>query len=213
MAAAIAGAVAIATGLVAALADLAPLALVTTAAAVVSAGLAVDLARADDEVDDEVPPDPDAALIDPESGLFIEAFFDASLRARVATARRVLRPLSIGLIEVVSVRPSGDAGPPVPLAELRDPVSATLREADMVFAAKGRQLAVLLEDTPEDGATWTLERLRRAIGTEEHGRRLWAGLASYPSHGLTADELIACASDALDRAKEWPQDRIEVGAS
>ncbi|HUW01176.1 MAG TPA: hypothetical protein VMW08_02365 [Acidimicrobiales bacterium] len=205
-----AGAVAVVAGLVAALADLSALAIVAGAAGAVAAGLALDLSR-QLRTGPAIAERPDTPLlVDGATGLFIEAYFDASLHARVATARRVLRPLSVGFVEVVDVDEAGETIGLTDLAGVRDAVLATLREADMAFTVRGGRLGLLLEDTPEDGAVWTVERVRRAIGTDERGRRLWAGLASYPSHGLTSDELAETAMDALVRAKEWSQDRIEV---
>ncbi len=208
--AASAGAVALVTGLLAAVADLPALAVVAGAGGALAGGLAIDLSTRPRAADGAERSDEAPLLVDEATGLFIEAYFDASLHARVATARRVLRPLSVGFVEVLDVDASGE---PVGLTDLdtvRDAVLATLREADMAFTVRDGRLGLLLEDTPADGAVWTVERVRRAIGTDERGRRLWAGLASYPSHGLTSDELAQSAMDALARAKEWPQDRIEV---
>jgi GGDEF domain-containing protein len=72
---------------------------------------------------------------------------------------------------------------------------------------------LILEDTPENGAVWTVERVRRALAVEHPGQTLWAGIACYPAHAFDAWELFDRAGQALDAAQEWHQDRIEVATS
>ena len=42
---------------------------------------------------------------------------------------------------------------------------------------------------------------------------MWAGVACYPAHGFTTDEILDRADNALDMAREWRQDRIEVASA
>ena len=42
---------------------------------------------------------------------------------------------------------------------------------------------------------------------------MWAGVACYPAHGFTTDEVLDRADLALDMAREWRQDRIEVASA
>lgn len=148
-------------------------------------------------------------ITDPGSGLFNQVFFDASLVKRVSAARRGLRPLTVALIEVLCRLGEDDEHPadPRPVADI---LVATLREADTVARTDAGLFAVLLEDTPENGAIWTLERLRRRITDDVKGTTVRAGVSSYPAYGFDADQLMAQAADALDAAREWRQDRIEV---
>lgn len=149
---------------------------------------------------------------DAATGFFNERFFTATLEKRVSAARRGLRPLAVALIEVVSGVTGADDDQPRP----SDPqfVAAalveTLREADTVARLRDGRFALLLEDTPENGAIWTLERFRRRIIDTQPGHTVWAGLSSYPAHAFDSAELMAQARVALGSAKEWRQDRIEV---
>jgi len=148
-------------------------------------------------------------VTDPATGLFNERFFMATLEKRVSAARRGLRPLGLVLLEVVtdvsSDRPR-TSDPTVVAAAL----THTLREADTVARLDNGQFAVLLEDTPENGSIWTIERVRRRLGETHPGHTVWAGLSCYPSHAFEQDHLIAQARSALVAATEWRQDRIEV---
>jgi GGDEF domain-containing protein len=141
------------------------------------------------------------ALRDAQSGLLNEDYFRAALPNRVATARRVLRPISVGLLAVSDL----DATPAVAYALLD-----TLRESDTACRLDDGRFAVLLEDTPEDGAVWTLERLRRLLGDQGVAVVLWGGVAAYPAHALEADDLFALAEAALAAARERADGFIAV---
>ena len=91
-------------------------------------------------------------------------------------------------------------------------VASTLRESDVVGRRADGVYVFVLEDTGEDGAVWTAERMRRALSAATGHRRFRAGIAAYPSHGLDARALVAKAALALDAAREWKRDRIEVAS-
>jgi len=151
-------------------------------------------------------------LADPETNLFSEAYFRVALDARIASARRHLRPVAVALVEVAEG--SGGVG-----AQDADPIKVTgsirqtLRDADTACRMSDGCFALILEDTPENGAVWTVERIRRNL-TSRHGQHtMWAGVACYPAHAFSTDELLDQASLALDAAREWKQDRIEVATA
>lgn len=149
---------------------------------------------------------------DEETGMYGAAFLAATLDARLAIARRTLRPLAIVLFEVLeppASDPEGDLQPTDAVA-VRAALTATLRESDLACRAAGDGFAILLEDTTEDGAVWTTERVRRNLAAANRQRLFRAGVASYPSHGLEAAELTSRASTALTVARDWRRDRIEV---
>jgi PleD family two-component response regulator len=141
------------------------------------------------------------ALRDEDSGLLNDAYFRAALPNRVATARRVLRPISIAVLFV----DRDDVSPAVAYALLD-----TLRESDTACRLDDGRFALVLEDTPEDGAVWTVERVRRLLAEQGIGAKVWAGVASYPAHALESADLLQLAEDALVKAREWGESRIEV---
>ncbi len=135
-----------------------------------------------------------------------EVTLTRALFSRVAMARRALRPLSLIHLEVVA----GD-GRRVEIAQrFEQMLDVTLRESDVCGRRADGVYVFILEDTGEDGAVWTAERLRRNMAASTEGIRLCAGIASYPSHGLVAAALDAKAASALDVARQWHRDRIEV---
>lgn len=135
---------------------------------------------------------------------------DAFLSSRVAVARRAFRPLSVLYFEVYDVAGAGDVELlPLDLGIVVELLRRTLREADIAGIADSGCYVVVLEDTGEDGAVWTAERLRRNV-QDRGNRRFRAGVASYPTHGLDGAELQLKAAAALVAARDWGNDRIEV---
>ncbi|MDH4074962.1 MAG: GGDEF domain-containing protein [Acidimicrobiia bacterium] len=152
------------------------------------------------------------ALMDKATGLFSESFFRVALESRIAAARRHLRPIAVVLLEVVEGLPAGDPRP-VDAKMVSTVIKATLREADTACRLRSGYFALLLEDTPENGAIWTVERMRRQLAEVHAGLTVWAGVACYPAHAFTPDEILSASERALVAAREWRQDRIEVAAA
>jgi two-component system cell cycle response regulator len=173
----------------------------------IKAGQSKYEARSEEEDDyDEDGHDP---LTDEITGLFSESFFGVALDSRVAAARRHLRPVSVVLLEVVEGLPS-DEPQITDASTVAKAIKATLREADTACRLRNGDFALLLEDTPENGAIWTVERIRRFISESGTELTLWAGVACYPAHAFSPGELMEAAGAALESAREWRQDRIEV---
>lgn len=156
---------------------------------------------------DGPPPGPYAA-----PGLLTEEFFLTTLQGRVAVARRALRPLSLVYFEVLELAESSGKRP-VARQVVAETIRSTLREADSAGVVGVDGYACVLEDTDTDGAVWTAERIRRNLADADPGRRFRAGIASYPNHGLDVTELQAKARLALDAARDWSRDRIEVATA
>jgi len=150
-----------------------------------------------------------SSLVEARTGLFTEEYFTVTLDARVAAARRNLRPVSVVLLEVMT-GVSGGAPQASDSSAVAEGIRATLREADTPCIMDDGIFGLLLEDTPENGAVWTVERLRRRLANDKAGQTLWAGVACYPAHAFTAAEILEQARVALRSAREWRQDRIEV---
>lgn len=147
-------------------------------------------------------------LADSVTGLLGERYFIVTLDARVAAARRHLRPLAVVLLE--AVHNAGETPAQMDAVTAAEIVRETLRDADTLCRLQNGQFAILLEDTPENGAIWTVERIRRRLGETGEDITVWAGLACYPAAGFDGPEVLAQAREALDRAREWRQDRTEV---
>ncbi|MGI8936937.1 MAG: GGDEF domain-containing protein [Iamia sp.] len=130
-------------------------------------------------------------VTDPDSGLFSEAMLRAVLPSRVATARRTLRQLGLVVVTV------DDQPDPTALAAL---VHETIRDSDMAARLGDGRLVLVLEFTPGDGCEVVAGRLQTKVLDANPGAHVTAGIACYPAHALTADELIAAAGSAAQSA-------------
>ncbi len=150
-----------------------------------------------------------SSLTDPETGLFSEEYLHVALEARISSARRNLRPVAVALVDVVH-----DPQQPAQTRAVPRGVAAgvieTIRDSDTATRLASGVFAMVLEDTPENGAVWTMERLRRKLAESNPDCTIWAGVACYPAHALNPDEMLQKAELALAAAAEWSQDRIEV---
>jgi GGDEF domain-containing protein len=144
------------------------------------------------------------------TGLFNEKYFRATIDTRVLAAKRHLRPVSVAFV-AVSAGP--DRSIPADMVKVSHAVRTTLRDSDIACHLDDGRFAFILEDTPEDGAVWTLERLRRCLGEVDSDMVQWAGIACYPAHAFNSNELLEKAKEALNTASEWPQARIEVASA
>jgi len=162
---------------------------------------------------DEVTTTPaDAELLtDPGTGLFSEAYLRVALDSRLAAARRHLRPVAVAILEVTEGM--AEDPQPAPPDRIAEAIRETVREADIACRMDDGPFAVILEDTPENGAVWTVERIRRNLVSRFGHHTLWAGVACYPAHAFDTAELLSASATALAAAKEWKQDRIEVAAT
>ena len=149
------------------------------------------------------------ALMDPNSGLFSEEYFRVAIDARIAAARRHLRPVGVVILEVIEGLRS-ESPKTAPVEVVAEVVNATFREADTACRMADGRFALVLEDTSENGAIWTVERIRRTLNERLQNVTLRAGIACYPAHAFSAGELLTRSDEALVSARDWQQDRIEV---
>lgn len=151
-------------------------------------------------------------LTDPLTGLFSEDYLVVALEGRLASARRHLRPVALAVLQITQGLPATGSRRADPRV-VADAISETVRDSDIACRLGDGTFGVILEDTPENGAVWTVERIRRNLVSSSGHHTLWAGVACYPAHAFDAGELMTQVRVALDLAREWNQDRIEVAVA
>lgn len=141
------------------------------------------------------------SLLDRETHIPDGRFFELTLETRIAAARRHLWPITMVLVEGRPPFGAPDAASSEWLT-FTSLLQQTLREADVICRLTSTTFALLLEDTSEAGGVWAAERVQNALAQAVSlpGWRLTAGVASYPTHGLTAGEVCDQARAALTRA-------------
>jgi diguanylate cyclase (GGDEF)-like protein len=104
---------------------------------------------------------------------------------------------------------------------LKDTVGRLSSESPGIAARfGGEEFAVLLPGVAVDEATWVGESMRTAIELAPIETRdveirvtVSVGVALFPEHGTTAEELIAAADAALYQAKDAGRNRVLVASA
>lgn len=141
-------------------------------------------------------------LRDPETGLYSEVFYAASVPTRVASAKRALRPLSIAVLAVAGMR----------AVDVAEALRRTLREADLACRLDHGRFGVLLDETPVEGAVRMAERLGAALHIETGSVQLWAGIAAYPADALDPVVLLDTADAALREAMASGRSKVQLAS-
>jgi diguanylate cyclase (GGDEF)-like protein len=185
---------------------------ITAASLVGQAVIALDNARMHRIVERQ-------ALVDELTGLANRRQGDDALALELARTGRGGGPVGLILADLDDFKSVNDAhGHPVGDAVLRafaETLRATIREVDVAIRWGGEEFGVILPDTDLDGAAQVAERIRAALNgrdlTSSGGERLFVtasfGVASFVP-GMSADELIEAADDALYQAKHEGKNRV-----
>lgn len=162
------------------------------------------------------------AHIDGLTGLWNRAHFDARLEALLSIARRYGRRLSLVLFDIDFFKQINDRfGHPFGdrvLQGIGEVLHQTSRSADSACRYGGEEFALILPETPEDGALLLAERIRERVKQlvfDWHGApvqvTISAGLASVgPESDYDSDAaaLLERADAALYTAKHAGRDRV-----
>ncbi|MGI8793163.1 MAG: GGDEF domain-containing protein, partial [Acidimicrobiales bacterium] len=140
---------------------------------------------------------PSYSIVDAETGLPDNRWFEVTVEHRVNAARRHLWPVTVVLLDIAVTEGPRRVDQLVGFCNL---LQDTLREADAICRVAPNTFALILEDTNEAGGVWAAERLQVAVARDRLADGLAAGVATYPSHGMSAPDLLSQARNALRRA-------------
>ena len=172
------------------------------------------------------------SLTDPLTGLWNYRYLRESLRREVERASRFGRMLTVLVLDLDHFKDVNDtyghaAGDTV-LGEFARRIRVGLREVDVAFRQGGEEFVVLLPETDAYGGVIVAERLGAAVreipvpidprrhdaATGEPVDRVAIsvsiGIAVYPEHGATAQEVLDAADDALYAAKNAGRDTYRL---
>ncbi|MDQ4131197.1 MAG: diguanylate cyclase [Actinomycetota bacterium] len=163
----------------------------------------------------------EAASSDPLTGLpnrrgFEEAFEEELERARRSGGRLSLVWGDIDNFKQLNDRFGHQAGDEA-LQRVSELIERAKRRIDKPARVGGEEFALLLPDTDEEGARVVAERLREEMEHTFAGEPVELtfsfGVASFPGHGQTAEDLIGAADDAMYVAKDMGRNRCVVYSS
>jgi two-component system cell cycle response regulator len=167
------------------------------------------------------------SLTDPLTGLWNYRYLRESLRREVERASRFKRMLTVLVLDLDHFKEVNDtyghaAGDTV-LGEFARRIRIGLREVDVAFRQGGEEFVVLLPETDAYGGAIVAERLGAAVRDRPvavDGRRaglsdqisisVSIGIAVYPEHGATAQQVLDAADDALYAAKHSGRDTYRL---
>ena len=162
------------------------------------------------------------SLTDPLTELWNFRYFQLQAIREVESATRYNRPLGLLIVDLDHFKRVNDRhGHPVGdqvLAEVARRIRTSTRLPDIVARYGGEEFVLLLPGTDDAGAVVTAERIRRRLsrlpivaGGQDALRisvTCSVGVAAYPVHGATVDELLRRADAALYTAKSEGRDRV-----
>jgi diguanylate cyclase (GGDEF)-like protein len=161
---------------------------------------------------------------DPLTGLYNRRYLDATLARELARCAREGQPLSLMLIDLDHFKqvndtyghPAGDAV----LKMLAAMLNQQARAGDVACRYGGEEFLLVLPNMPQDIALRRAEQWRAdfaastvAFDTRQVQATLSVGIATYPDHGNSPEELIRCADRALYRAKSEGRNRVVLFAA
>ena len=160
------------------------------------------------------------ATRDPLTGIHNRGFFDETLRAQLASARRSGAPLTVMMVDVDHFKRINDAhGHSEGDRALRVVARALVRAArasDVVCRYGGEEFCLILPGTSLDAAAQLAARIRQEVPAAcarervAGGTRITVtiGLAVCPDDGVESDALLHTADQRLYRGKEQGRDRV-----
>ncbi|HNS31391.1 MAG TPA: diguanylate cyclase [bacterium] len=164
-----------------------------------------------------------ASIKDPLTSLYNRRFFNLRKKEEFSKAKRMGFPISIMISDFDNFKnyidtyghPKGD----VLLAEAAKIITATLRETDIACRFGGDEFAYLLPFTSSIEARTVAERVKKAVSQfpflKEINKNpvnltLSIGIASFPEHGQTEEDILAKADHSLFLSKDNGKNTITV---
>ena len=158
------------------------------------------------------------AAMDALTGVANRRTFEKALQAEISRAARGRSDVTLIMLDIDRFKSLNDefghqAGDEV-LMRVGEALQKACRDSDTPARYGGEEFAVLMPACSPEEATFAAERLRKRIAEIDTVRPITfsAGIATFPIHALTAEELIARADDALYQSKRSGRDRATLSA-
>jgi PleD family two-component response regulator len=164
------------------------------------------------------------------TGLYNHRYFHERLQAELSRARRHGHEIGLLFVDIDHFKnyndthghPEGDSvlreiGKLLIEGARHEDVVARVRSSDVVARYGGEEFAIILPQTPRQGAEVTAERIRRCIAahafsggdTQPLGAiTVSIGVAAFPASAPDAGELIRAADRAMYNAKQEGRNRV-----
>lgn len=157
------------------------------------------------------------AYVDGLTGIHNRRFFEMRIVEELERAGRFQGRMSAIMVDIDHFKKLNDEfghllGDEI-LRSVASILKQQLRKMDMVCRYGGDEFAILVPETTGENAMRVAEKLRRQIETHPFPGvprpvTISCGVADCPTHGLTRDEVVAAADNALYTAKQAGRNRV-----
>ena len=158
------------------------------------------------------------SITDGLTGIKTRRFFWESLLSERQRASRSARPFSLVLIDLDKFKEvndtSGHLEGDLVLARVGRLLEQKCRQSNVVARYGGDEFVILMPETGVDQAQTLAERLRLWLSSDpmlsEHHITGSFGVASYPTHGLSAEDILRVADAGMYVSKHAGGDRVSI---
>lgn len=159
--------------------------------------------------------------LDGLTGIFNRRFFEMRIQEEITRADRYESELAVLMLDLDHFKRLNDEFGHLLGDEVLRQVAVIfqnhLRKGDVVCRYGGEEFALLLPSTSPVNAAEVAEKLRRTVETWHFPGvprpvTLSAGVAGFPHHGVTRDEIVAAGDNALYTAKQQGRNRVITAA-
>jgi diguanylate cyclase (GGDEF)-like protein len=162
------------------------------------------------------------AYVDGLTGIYNRRYFEMQIATEIERASRYQGRMTAIMVDIDNFKRLNDEfghllGDEV-LRQVSNVFVQQLRKVDVVCRYGGEEFAILVPQTSGANALEVAEKLRRAVAAFRFPGvpvkvTISAGVAEYPTHGRTRDELVAAADAALYASKEAGRNRVSGASS
>jgi len=160
------------------------------------------------------------AYLDGLTGIFNRRFFELRIMEEIERARRYGTGMAVIIVDIDQFKRLNDEfghllGDEV-LRQVSSILHQQLRKIDVVCRYGGEEFGILLTQTSSELAISVAEKLRKTIEQWQFPGvprtvTISAGVAAFPAHGTTRDDLVRAADTGLYAAKQAGRNRICAG--
>ncbi|HET9282075.1 MAG TPA: diguanylate cyclase [Candidatus Angelobacter sp.] len=157
------------------------------------------------------------AYVDGLTGIHNRRYFEMRIVEELERAGRFQGRMSLIMLDIDNFKRMNDEFGHLLGDEMLRAVSSILkqqlRKMDMVCRYGGDEFAIVVPETTGESAMRVAEKLRRQVETHffpgvPRPVTISCGVADYPAHGVTRDEVVAAADAALYLAKQAGRNRV-----
>lgn len=142
-----------------------------------------------------------AGTVDPLTGLPNHLGFQSVMVRELSRAKRTGASLAVAILELGAGAPFESGKGDVPVRAASASLAGAVRSYDCVCRLDTARFALVLPGMAADAAAALAGRLSQTVATAAGGVTVVGGVAAFPEHAGTVDELVALAAETLAGAR------------